>query len=57
VLKQGAVTSAIVGATSAEQLRDSLRGVDLDLDQEELDQCDGVWYEVPRARDPRIALR
>lgn len=57
VLKQRAVTSSIVGATSAEQLRDSLRGVDLDLDQEELDQCDGVWYEVPRARDPRIALR
>jgi 1-deoxyxylulose-5-phosphate synthase len=57
VLRQPAVTSAIVGATSAEQLRDSLRGVEMVLDPEELDQCDGVWYEVPRARDPRIALR
>jgi aryl-alcohol dehydrogenase-like predicted oxidoreductase len=57
VLKQRAVTSAIAGATSVEQLRDALRGVELELDQEELDQCDGVWYEVPRARDPRIALR
>lgn len=57
VLKQRPVTSAIVGATSAEQLRDTLGGVDLELDQEELEQCDNVWYELPRARDPRIALR
>jgi 1-deoxyxylulose-5-phosphate synthase len=57
VLKQRGVTSAIVGATSPEQLRDSLRGVDLELDDGELEQCDNVWYEVPRARDPRIALR
>lgn len=57
VLKQRAVTSAIIGATSPGQLRDTLRGVDLELDQEELGECDGVWYEVPRARDPRIALR
>jgi len=57
VLKQRAVTSAIVGATSAEQLRDALGYVDLELDRDELDQCDGVWYEVPRSRDPRIALR
>jgi 1-deoxyxylulose-5-phosphate synthase len=57
VLVQRAVTSAIVGATSPEQLLDSLRSVDLELDKEELDECDDVWYEVPRARDPRIALR
>ncbi len=57
VLRQRAVTSAIVGATSPGQLSDSLRGVDLELDQDELDVCDGVWYDVPRARDPRIALR
>ena len=57
VLNQRSVTSAIAGATSPAQLRDSLRGVDLDLDQEELDRCNDVWYEVPRARDPRIALR
>jgi aryl-alcohol dehydrogenase-like predicted oxidoreductase len=57
VLKQAPVTSAIVGATSAAQLRDTLGGVNLPLDPEELEQCDGVWYELPRARDPRIALR
>ena len=57
VLHQQPVTSAIVGATSPEQLRDSLAGVNLELDPEELEMCDRVWYEVPRARDPRIALR
>lgn len=57
VLNQRAVTSAIVGATSAGQLRDTLGGVELELDREELEQCDSVWYELPRARDPRIALR
>lgn len=57
VLQQRAVTSAIVGATSADQLRDSLGGVELKLDEEELDKCDEVWYMLPRARDPRIALR
>jgi len=57
VLKQPSVTSAIVGATSAGQLRDTLGGVDLQLDENELEQCDNVWYELPRARDPRIALR
>jgi len=57
VLKQPAVTSAIVGATSADQLRDSLGGIDVALDQQESDECDRIWYELPRARDPRIALR
>jgi aryl-alcohol dehydrogenase-like predicted oxidoreductase len=40
------VTSAIVGATSPEQLRDTLGGVSLELDAEELEMCDRVWYEV-----------
>jgi 1-deoxyxylulose-5-phosphate synthase len=57
VLHQATVTSAIVGATSPEQLRDTLGGVSLELDPEELEMCDRVWYEVPRPRDPRIALR
>jgi aryl-alcohol dehydrogenase-like predicted oxidoreductase len=57
VLMQRAVTAAIVGATSPEQLRDALQGVGLELDREEVDQCNEVWYDVPRARDPRIALR
>ena len=56
-LKQKAVTSAIIGATSAGQLRDSLRGVELELDEEEMEQLNDVWFDLPRQRDPRIALR
>jgi len=56
-LKRRPVTSAIVGATSAEQLRDTLKGVDIELNQEELEECDRVWYDLPRVRDPRLALR
>src|SRR5436190_2274168 len=48
VLQQRPVTSAIIGATSAAQLQDSLAGVDLKLDQDELDKCDEVWYMLPR---------
>jgi aryl-alcohol dehydrogenase-like predicted oxidoreductase len=57
VLHRPAVTSAIVGATSPEQLRDTLGGVNLEVDAEEKQMCDNIWYEIPRARDPRIALR
>lgn len=56
-LRQHAVTSAIVGATSAGQLQDSLKGVEIDLDHEEMEECDRVWYDLPRVRDPRLALR
>jgi len=57
VLATPEVTSAIVGATSAEQLGESLSGYDVALDPEEMAACDDVWYELPRVRDPRIALR
>ena len=56
-LSQRPVTSTIVGATSAEQLRDTLKGVEIDLNEEELEECNRVWYELPRVRDPRLALR
>ncbi len=56
-LKHKAVTSTIIGATSAEQLRDSLQGVELELDEEEMEQLNNVWFDLPRNRDPRIALR
>lgn len=56
-LKQPAVTSAIVGATSAEQLRDTLGGVEIKLNEDETEECDRVWYDLPRVRDPRLALR
>jgi aryl-alcohol dehydrogenase-like predicted oxidoreductase len=56
-LKRNVITSAIVGATRAEQLKESLSGYDIDLDEEEMAACDDVWFELPRNRDPRIALR
>jgi len=57
VLRQPFITSAIVGASRAEQLEDSLQGVTLQLDQEDLDACAGAWFSLPRERDPQIARR
>ena len=57
VLAQPGVTCAILGASKPEQLEDSLRGVDLKLDEEELRVCDEVWYTLPRERDAQIARR
>ena len=57
LLGQPGITSAIVGATSPEQLRDALCGVTVELDSEELEECNRIWYGLPRIRDPRIALR
>jgi aryl-alcohol dehydrogenase-like predicted oxidoreductase len=57
VLAQQGVTSAIVGATTPAQLKDTLAGVTLMLDQDELEECNRAWFELPRARDPRVALR
>lgn len=48
ILAQPAITAAIVGATRAEQLDQSLPGIDLLLDAEELAACDAVWYQLPR---------
>jgi aryl-alcohol dehydrogenase-like predicted oxidoreductase len=57
VLAQPGITSAILGASRPEQLRDSLAGVDLTLDEAELKACDDAWYALPRERDPQIAQR
>ena len=57
VLAQDGITSPIVGATSPEQLRQSLPAVELSLDEEELAVCDAVWFELPRLKDPAVALR
>ncbi len=57
VLAQPGITCAILGASKPEQLEDSLRGVDVALDEEELRACDEVWYSLPRERDPEIARR
>lgn len=56
-LTRPAVTSAIVGATSAEQLRDTLGGAGIKMNEEEMEECNRVWYDLPRVRDPRLALR
>jgi len=56
-LKRKEITSAIVGATKPEQINDSLKGYNLELDDEEMAACNDVWYQIPRNRDPRIALR
>jgi len=57
VLAQPAVTSAIVGATSPAQLKDSVAGAGLTLAEDEMEECNQVWFRLPRAQDPRIALR
>jgi aryl-alcohol dehydrogenase-like predicted oxidoreductase len=57
VLAQPAVTSAILGASKPEQLRDSLQAVGLELDAEEREACNGAWFSLPRERDPFFARR
>jgi aryl-alcohol dehydrogenase-like predicted oxidoreductase len=57
VLSRPGVTSAIVGATTPDQLRHTLGAVDLELDADEIDECEGKWFDLPRLRDPRVALR
>ncbi len=57
VLAQPDVTSAIVGASRPEQLKQSLAALELKLDEEEMTICDDVWFRLPRARDPQYALR
>jgi 1-deoxyxylulose-5-phosphate synthase len=57
VLAQPGITSAILGASRPEQLTDSLGGVGLALDPEDLQACDSAWFDLPRERDPQIARR
>jgi 1-deoxyxylulose-5-phosphate synthase len=57
VLAQTSITCAILGASRPEQLEDSLKGVGLKLDEEDLNACDEAWYNLPRERDRQVALR
>jgi aryl-alcohol dehydrogenase-like predicted oxidoreductase len=57
VLAQPDVTSAIVGATSAAQLRESMPATELTLDSEEMETCNEVWFRLPRLSDPAVATR
>ncbi|MBV8370507.1 MAG: aldo/keto reductase [Candidatus Eremiobacteraeota bacterium] len=50
VLDQPGVTAAIVGASRAEQLRDSLGALKIELDDADRRACDEAWYALPRRR-------
>ena len=52
LLAQPGITSAIVGATRAEQLDESLAAGNLTLDAEELEACNLAWYSLPRPSKP-----
>ena len=49
-LDQPGITSAIVGASRPEQLRESLAGLATQLSDEERAACDAAWYALPRRR-------
>ena len=57
VLAQDEITSPLVGATSSQQLHQSLPAVDMSLDEEEMAVCNEVWFELPRLKNPAGALR
>jgi len=57
VLSHAFVTSAIMGATRAEQISENLPGITLTLDDDEMRFLDGLWFTLPRPRDPMVALR
>ena len=57
VLSNPAISSAILGASRPDQLKQSLPGAALALDPEELQFCDEIWFSLPRVKDPRFALR
>jgi Predicted oxidoreductases (related to aryl-alcohol dehydrogenases) len=57
VLAQPGITSAILGASRPEQLRDSLQGVGMSLEDEERERCDEVWFRLPKERDTSVARR
>jgi aryl-alcohol dehydrogenase-like predicted oxidoreductase len=50
VLEQPGITCAIVGASKPEQLADSLRALDVELDDADRAACDGAWFALPRRR-------
>jgi aryl-alcohol dehydrogenase-like predicted oxidoreductase len=52
VLAQPGLTSAIVGASRAEQLNSSLAAVDLKLDDRDRELCNLAWLSLPRQATP-----
>ena len=47
-LTRPGVTSAIVGASRADQIKETLPAVDLELTAEELALCNQAWFKLPR---------
>ena len=47
-LDRPGITSAIVGASRPDQLRDSLAGLAIALDDADRDACEAIWYALPR---------
>jgi aryl-alcohol dehydrogenase (NADP+) len=52
VLAQPAVTSAIIGASRAEQLKESLAAVEVKLDEKDREVCNLAWFSLPRPVTP-----
>ena len=52
VLAQPGVTSAIVGASKAEHLDESLAAVNVTLEPEEKQACNLAWFSLPCAGAP-----
>jgi len=48
VLAQPGISSAIIGASRAEQLDASLAALDIELDDELREACDAAWWKLPR---------
>lgn len=52
MLAQPGITSAIIGASRAEQLNESLAATEVKLDEEDLEVCNLAWYSLPRPTKP-----
>ncbi|MGE0685705.1 MAG: aldo/keto reductase [Dehalococcoidia bacterium] len=57
VANRPGITSAIVGASRAEQIKETLPAVDIELTDEELAFINEAWYRIPRPSDPAVANR
>lgn len=57
VLAQDGISSAIVGASRREQIEDSLKAVEIELTQDDLDFCDAAWWNLPRRPDQVLSMR
>ena len=51
IINNPVVSSAVIGASSAKQLEDNVKAVDIKLTDEEKKACDEVWQEL---RPPRV---